>query len=130
MNWNVLASSSYGAASRLAREQRYERSAVSRAYYAAYSRAVHALVTCDCGVAFPVAREGPSHTKLPGLIENHLRVLGQYRWRVADHLRDLYTLRVMADYCPSELVETAAALKAVSLMIQVFVLTKGAVDEP
>jgi len=81
-------------------------------------------------VTFPVDREGPSHAKLPTLIENHLRALGQHRWRVADYLRNLYMLRVMADYCPSELVEAVDALKAVNLMSQIFMLTKGAVDEP
>ena len=126
--WNILAGSSYGAAVRLSRG-RYERSAVSRAYYAAYSRTVQTLVACNCGVVFPVGREGPSHTKLHELVVRHLRVLGQHRWLLANHLRELYKMRVAADYCPSDSVELVEAQKAVRLMNMVFVLTKGAVDE-
>ena len=123
--WNTLASSCYGAAGTLVRE-RYERCAVSRAYYAAYSRITHALVLR--GVTFTVRgvkRGNPSHAALPALIENHLQVLGQHRWVVADYLRALCGYRVAADYFPSYQVNAAIAGKAIDVMKKVFDLTKS-----
>jgi len=128
VRWNTLASRCYGAAGLLAREQ-YERCAISRAYYAVYSRITHALVLR--GVTFMVRgvkRGNPSHAALPALVENHLQVLGQHRWVVANCMRALYRLRVTADYFPVSQVNAEIADKAIALITKIFVLTKGVVD--
>jgi uncharacterized protein (UPF0332 family) len=124
-DWNILASGNYRAANLLVQEQ-CDRSCLSRAYYAAYSRATHAL-SASGGVTFPAGREGPSHSALPDLVENHLLRLGQHRWIVSDYLRTLYSLRLLADYWPSASVGAADSETATALMSQLFVLTKGAV---
>ena len=126
MDWNMMASSSYGAAGLLAQE-RYERSAVSRAYYAVYSRIAHVLASR--GLTFADGREGPGHEQLADLVLHHLRMLGQYRWYVAEDLRKLYKMRLEADYRPSHPVGVTDAQKAVRAMNRIFSLTKGAVDE-
>jgi len=126
MDWNTLASSSYGAVGLLAQE-RYDRSTVSRAYYAAYSRIAHMLALC--GMTFADGREGPGHEKLDEVVLRHLRMLGQHRWLVAEDLRTLYKMRLEADYRPSRPIEAMAARKAVRLMSRIFSLTKGVVDE-
>lgn len=124
-DWNLLASNSYKAANLLV-QARCERSCASRAYYAAYSRATKALARL--GICFPAGREGPSHAKLPELVESHLSMIGAHRWRVSDYLKTLYKLRVIADYRPSDSVDDADAKTAVVLMGHVFTLTQGALQ--
>ncbi|RPI63315.1 MAG: HEPN domain-containing protein [Planctomycetaceae bacterium] len=124
-DWNTMASNSYKAANLLMQEQ-CDRSCISRAYYAAYSRATKALAMSG-GATFSAGREGPTHSGLPGMVETHLASLGEHRWRVSDYLRTLYMLRLIADYRPSDEIENTDARKALELMGLVFVLTKGAI---
>ena len=121
-DWNMMASSSYQAANLLVQKE-CDRSSISRAYYAAYSRATHVLAA---RLIFPVGREGPAHARLPELVENHLQILGGSRWQLSGYLQELRNLRVIADYRPSVGIDCAASRTALNLMGQVFFLTKGA----
>jgi len=116
--WKCAAVDNYGAAIELKKCRRW-RSAVSRAYYAAYSQLSGRLRELD--VSMPAGREGPSHGSLPDLVKSNLTILrAQDRPRLASRLRDLYRLRVVADYWPSvELVE-ADVLSALRMMGDVF----------
>jgi len=114
----MVAVDSYGAAIEL-KNGRYWRSAVSRAYYAAYSLVSGCLR--EHGLAMPAGREGPSHGNLSGLIQSNLTVLrAQDRPRLASRLLDLYTLRIVADYWPSVELGEADVLSALRLMGDVF----------
>ena len=109
------------------------RSCVSRAYYAAYARITHELDRLP-GVTFPAGREGPSHpgTRPDGsvgaggirrMIEEQLRGLDEAdRLELSEALRELYTLRLHADYRPSEDVGETEARDAVTLVVAVNVL--------
>jgi uncharacterized protein (UPF0332 family) len=125
VDWNEMANDSYAAAGLLMREQ-HERSGISRAYYAAYSRVTKTL-TLLAGVTFPTDWDGPTHMRLPELVENHLTALGRNRWQVSDYLRILYGLRIAADYKTSIDLDTTDAKKALVLMGHIFRLTKGVV---
>lgn len=118
--WEEIAQENFAAVVELV--SRHWRSAVNRAYYAAYARIVAELQ--KAGVVFPTNREGPSHAKLPGLVETHLMRVGQMRWRVSELSRGLYSMRLIADYRPSEEVGDGDAREAVRMMRQVFVLMK------
>jgi hypothetical protein len=132
MDWNILAGSSRHAALLLVRQRGKERSAISRAYYAAYSRTMYVLSLCGV-TTFTVRgfrRGNPLHVDLPALVEKHLQLLGKQRRDVADALRVLYhKLRVPADYKPLYPVDVKTAEKAVDLMTKVFDLTRDAVEQ-
>jgi uncharacterized protein (UPF0332 family) len=120
-DWTTVATDNYRAASTLA-DARNWRSAVSRAYFAAYARASAALV--EAKVTMPPTREGPSHRGLPSLINRTLGRLGGGRWRLIGLVHGLYNLRVAADYRPSVSVESGDARQALRMMADVFQLTK------
>ena len=107
------------------------RSCVSRCYYAAYARVTHELVA-SYGTMMPADREGPDH---PGsdtfgnsgsggirrLASNVLtRLPPEDRQSLSELLRELYTLRLSADYRPSRQVDQAQARNATSMMTRVF----------
>lgn len=95
------------------------RSALSRAYYAAYARVTAALANVP-GVTFASGREGPTHARLPGLVETHLSHAGDVRWRVSELVRGLYKARLDADYVPSRDIGAGDAREAVRMMAEVF----------
>jgi uncharacterized protein (UPF0332 family) len=114
----MVAVDSYGAAIEL-KKGRHWRSAVSRAYFAAYSAVSGCLI--ELGVAMPAGREGPSHGGLPDLVANNLTILRVHdRPRLVSRLRELYRLRVLADYRPSFGMSEIEALSALDLMGDVF----------
>jgi len=116
--WRAVANDSYGAASELAVSRRW-RSAISRAYYAAYSLVCGHLR--EIGLAMPGTREGAAHARLPELVEGNLTVLRvQDRCRVASRLRALYAMRIAADYWPSSAFGEAEVMTALYLMGDVF----------
>jgi uncharacterized protein (UPF0332 family) len=116
--WRVVAMECYGAAGELKLADRW-RSAVSRAYYAAYSRVSASLR--ESGLAMSADRDGPSHATLPGLVENNLTIMRvQDRPGVSSRLRTLYALRLTADYFPSVPVGESDAQQALHLMAEVF----------
>lgn len=119
MIWLEVARDSRKAANVLTTDK-YFRSAVSRAYYAAYSKVSQELA--DAGLNFPADREGPSHSKLRPMVESNLTTLGDERKRIALSriLGQLYALRIFADYSPSTKVEGREAREAASLMKKVF----------
>jgi len=120
--WQSLADDAYRASLSLRQERRC-RSAISRAYYAVYSRVTALLVAH--GVTMPDDYEGPLHSKLAALIEAHLTGLRSKRWTVAGLARGLYDLRVIADYHPSVPVDGGDALVAVRRMMGAFHLLAG-----
>ncbi|MCA9450171.1 MAG: HEPN domain-containing protein, partial [Candidatus Omnitrophica bacterium] len=60
--WLDLARDSRQAANVMVQHGRY-RSAISRSYYAVYSRVTYELISS--GVKMPASKEGPTHSKLP-----------------------------------------------------------------
>jgi len=121
ITWKTAAEDNYSAASVLFSQRRW-RSAISRAYYAVYSLVAHALSAK--GIHMPMGREGPSHKRVPVLVERNLQELRDVRWRVSKMVQDMYNYRLGADYRPSDDVGDADARKSLGLMRTVFVFMK------
>lgn len=97
------------------RERGHNRSCVSRAYYAAYSRVTAAL--WNAGMEFPVQRPGPEHKPLPRLINDRLgRMKRDDRWALARNVRTLYRLRRTADYEPQSAIDNSSMVVALQAM--------------
>ena len=128
MSWQDVAIDSRRAANELVRTR--HRSCLSRAYYAAYARVTHLLITK--GVPMPEHREGPPHpghlpsgeAKHKGIRQMVVEKLDQWeppkRRALSELIGELYTLRLAADYHPSQDVDAADAREAVSMMTTVF----------
>ena len=117
MTWKEISLDSLAAAKALLADEHY-RSAVSRAYYAVYSRIVGALVG---KATFPSGYEGPHHEDLDDLFFDYLsRVSIRDRWRYASSVKQLYVKRLEADYQPSATVDMALARDVVVLASEVF----------
>ncbi len=117
-NWLDLARDSRNAASRLIVD-RHSRSAISRAYYAVYSKVTHELL--QNGVLMPKDREGPSHAKLRALVEsNFYHMPREKREALSRMIGFLYAMRVMADYSPEALVDDRDSREAASMMKKSF----------
>jgi uncharacterized protein (UPF0332 family) len=96
------------------------RSAVSRAYYAAYSKITHELAVI-AALPMPPAREGPSHKRIRPIIESSMPNMNQAkRIKLSELIGRLYTLRIDADYKPSIEVDDTEAREAVSIMKTIF----------
>ena len=97
VTWDDLSRENLAAAKLLA-SAGLLRSAVSRAYYAAYAAVSAKLVG---KTSFPAGRHGPSHDRLPKLAMNYLSSLPVYeRRRVSNASWRLYQRRVDSDYKP------------------------------
>ena len=117
--WLELARDARKAANVLATYDFY-RSAVSRAYYAAYSKVAHELVV-TAGLAMPPGRQGPSHGRIRPVIETSMPNMTQdKREKLSELVGRLYTLRIDADYKPSLEVEIAEAREEISIMKTIF----------
>jgi uncharacterized protein (UPF0332 family) len=117
--WLDVARDARKAASVLVTEDRF-RSAVARAYYAAFSKVTHELVV-TAGLPTPPDREGFSHGGIRPIIETSMPNMAQdRRERLSEMLGRLYTLRVDADYKPSTQVDATEAREAISIMKTVF----------
>ena len=117
--WLDLARDARKAANSLLSNDHY-RSAVARAYYAAYSKVTHELAVV-AGLAMPSGREGPSHAGVRRIIETSMPNMAQVkRVKLSELVGRLYTLRIDADYKPSTRVEAAEAREAISLMKTIF----------
>ena len=110
--WLDVARENRKAATVLSRGCHY-RSAVSRAYYAAYARTTHALA--GIGVTMPGGRVGPHHQSLPQMVKSNLG-----KPELSSILARLYVMRCLADYAPSKTVDSHECRAAVSLMLRVF----------
>ena len=118
-NWLDVARDARQAANRLVTENHY-RSAVARAYYAAYSKITHELVA-TAGLLMPPGREGPSHSRIRPIIETSMPNMAQEkRDKLSEMLGRLYALRIEADYRPSSEVEGTEAREAISMMKTIF----------
>jgi uncharacterized protein (UPF0332 family) len=102
VSWKEISRENLVAAKSLSQDARW-RSAVSRAYYAAYAAVAGALE----GLAqYPEGRHGPSHDRLPKLVMTYLTMLRiSERRRVAAAAVRLYRRRIAADYRPLESVD-------------------------
>lgn len=103
--------------------QEHYRSAVARAYYAAYSKVTHELLAA--GLTMPAGRDGPNHTGGRGAIRPMIEtsmpnMAPEKRVKLSELIGRLYTLRIDADYRPSTEVDAREAREAVSLMNTVF----------
>lgn len=128
MNWREVAQDSRNAANELVRT-RY-RSWLSRAYYAAYAKVTDLLI--QKGVPMFDGREGPDHpghlptgeAKHKGIRQLIVEKLDQWdlpkRRALSELVGELYTLRLFADYRPSQEVGAGDAREAVSMMTTVF----------
>jgi len=97
----------------------FHRSAVSRSYYAAYSKVTMEL--CSLGITMPADRESPTHRKIRPLIEGNLTTMDrEKRLALSRIVGRLYTMRISADYSPSLAVGAREAREAISLMNKVF----------
>lgn len=107
--WRKMAQDSLYAASVCLRRGLY-RSAVSRAYFAAYQVATDALRQVP-GLRPPLDREGWSHERTPGLLMENVRDrLGAERLReVIRRLRSAYRERLDADYHGERLFDESSA---------------------
>lgn len=74
------------------------RSCVSRAYFAAYQAATSVSVAHGDAVSFPQGWNNPSHEQLPDLIRNNGDLPVNTRRVLRRILRELRTLREIADY--------------------------------
>jgi uncharacterized protein (UPF0332 family) len=110
--WHELAQDSLAAAGELTRSGRH-RSAVSRAYYAAFAAATMRLHSA--GVPFPADWDGPAHRDLPRLIEMNLPRpdLGKRR-KLKQLVQNLYNTRISADYKPGHSIGSVEARSAVN----------------
>lgn len=121
--WLELARDARHAANELMESDRF-RSCISRAYYAAYSKVAHELVT-TAGLAMPSDREGPHHTGRRGAIRPMIEtsmpnMTLSKRIKLSELIGRLYTIRVEADYRPSVNVAGHDAREALSIMKTIF----------
>lgn len=116
-SWREMSYDSLAAAKALLAAE-HCRSAVSRAYYAVYSRITAELV----GKAmFPDGYEGPHHEDLDDLFFDYLsKVSIRDRWRYASSVKQLYVRRLEADYQPSATVDKALAMDVLVAASDVF----------
>ncbi len=118
-NWLDVARDARNSANTLLTEDHF-RSAVARAYYAAYSKITYELVSV-AGLPMPPGREGPSHSRIRPVIESSMPNVAQAkRDKLSEILGRLYALRIDADYRPSIEVEATEAREAISMMKTIF----------
>lgn len=113
-NWEVMARDSL-LASKVLFDKGHHRSAISRAYFSAYSAVTNELSSIK-GVKFGFEDNNPVHRKLPSLALHHLperRFTMQERRNIKTQLSNLWKARIEADYGPRVNITKAAALDAV-----------------
>jgi uncharacterized protein (UPF0332 family) len=124
MTWREMSRESLVAAKSLSQDARW-RSAVSRAYYAAYSAVAGAL---DGLARYSGGRFGPSHDRLPQLVMTYLTDLRFHeRAKVVKAARRLYRQRIAADYEPPRQValeEARIAIQDASFILRIIAHAK------
>ena len=128
MSWFEMSRDSLRAA-RLAHNHGHRRSAVSRAYYAAYA-ALAGVFDETGGIDFRYEGNNPGHRQLLALTANNLdprKFNKTKRQEIKRHLKTLQAMRINADYNPAESSldqqESMIALRQVTaLMIKLEVL--------
>lgn len=124
--WREMATDSFAAVGELVENGRW-RSAVSRAYYAAYARVVADLL--DRGLSFG-PRGNPTHRSLPQLVLHNMPTLNaNSRATVCNAIDGLFRQRLVADYSGDSLVDPSAARGSITMMSQVFRI-RGRMDGP
>ena len=100
------------------REQSLYRSSVSRAYYAAFCYFTDALAP-DYEATFRFDGNNPAHRQLMTLVRHNLmpkRLSDAMRRSMHRSFRDLFGLRVAADYGPGFVVDQLEAIRALQLL--------------
>ena len=116
--WTEMAKDNRLAANEARAAQRW-RTCVSRAYYAVYSELTELLISQN--VMMPAGRANPRHERLSNMVEANLKQFTHpVRVQLAGAVRQLYKLRVMADYMPLIAVEHQEAKIALGLLCQVY----------
>ena len=93
------------------------RSAVSRAYYAAYQAATAVCVAHGDEEQFPQGWNNPTHEQLPELIQNNGDISFTARRQITQRLVALRISRESADYRPGRTVDGVIALESLQRMI-------------
>lgn len=110
MNWSTMSRDNLVAAKSLLADARW-RSAVSRAYYSAYSAVTARL---EGRASFAHGWNNPSHDHLAKLIMNYLTEFAvPERRKIMGASRRLLRNRIAADYRPGESIEVEDARMAV-----------------
>lgn len=116
--WRKLAWDNAWAARKLIQDGAW-RSAVSRSYYALYSAIVERVERLG---PFGGGRANPSHDKLPGLIDQVKNLDGLERKQLRKQVKQLFRMRVMADYLPDAVIDKDFAKEALSRCTTSFVI--------
>ena len=98
------------------------RSAVSRAYYAAYQAATASCVAHRDEINFPSGWNNPAHDQLPELIQNNGDLSLFARRQVTQLLVALRVTRESADYRPGRTVDKPIALESLQRAILILSL--------
>lgn len=110
--WRDIATENEEAAKELLRAGRF-RSAVSRAYYAAYAIVTGKLV--EAGAVPKTGESNPSHKALPLMVEGNLPGLSAWERRdLKSTTRRLYSTRIDADYRSTTDVDRGTAVQSLS----------------
>jgi uncharacterized protein (UPF0332 family) len=110
--WRDIAMENEQAAKELLRAGHY-RSAVSRAYYAAFASINDCLV--NAGTVRTSDRQALSHRALPAMVEGNISGLATWQRRdLKASARRLYELRLDADYRASVVVDWRVAKQSLS----------------
>jgi hypothetical protein len=127
-DWRALSIDSRRAALELIKAGHW-RSAVSRAYYAAYCAVAHGLRTHRPELRFKHGWRNPDHMEMPRYIRNHLDHLDRAsRAELSGRMRFLRKVREDADYRPSAVVDEVLARSA--LRVACSILLAMGVEEP
>jgi len=109
--WHDIGNQNLEAAKMLLTGSKF-RSAASRAYYAAFAMVNEVFQRGG----FMRGLRTPSHRMMPRLIEHTFSHLSmRRRWQLAGEYRELYALRIGADYQRGQTVNRQTALRAVKL---------------
>lgn len=121
--WRDIAMENEEAAKELLRAGRF-RSAVSRAYYAAYATVTGKLV--DAGAIPRTDESNPSHKALPLMVEGNLPGLSPWQRRdLKATTRRLYNTRLDADYRSRVNVDKAVAARSLAELGRAMRLAEG-----
>ena len=101
------------------------RSAVSRAYYAAYQAATGVCIAHEDETQFPPGWNNPAHDQLPELLRNNGDLSLPVRRQVTQRLVALRVSRESADYRPGRTVDKSIALECVQQAVLILTLLKG-----
>ncbi|MGC8623841.1 MAG: HEPN domain-containing protein [Phycisphaerae bacterium] len=105
--WSEISLNNWKAAQAL--RERYPRSSVSRAYYAAFSALTQAFA--DKRLSFP-GKQSPRHRDIPGMV-NQVFSSKARAGEIRRNIRALYAMRLNADYSAGRSTDAESAKEAI-----------------